>query len=93
VEVLVQASLDVLYFNKTVEKVKIELKKNSNQELEIFCSGRGKLRAKITKDTADIWVTGTEEEISAWEQFFIDFASVPEFSLRQYVQWAKGIST
>lgn len=89
-EVLVHAVLEVLYFNEKVDKVRITIKKNSNQELEITCSGRGRLRGRIRKDVADIWVTGTDEEVSAWERFFTDFAQVPAFSLRQYLQWAKG---
>lgn len=90
VEVLVQACLEVLYFNQRVDKVKMVLKKNSNQDIQMTYSGRGKMRARIRKDAADIWVTGTEEEVRSWEQFFIDFASVPEFSLREYIKWARG---
>jgi len=89
-EVLVHACLDTLYYNHNVQKVKIVLKKNSNQDLETICSGRGKLKGRIKKDVAEVWVTGTDEEVLGWEQFFSDFASVPEFSLREYISWAKG---
>jgi len=90
VETLLRACLDVLYFNKTVTKVQMTVKTNSNQILEVTCSARGRLRGRITKDVADIWVTGTPEEIKHWNRFFTDFAQVPDFSLKEYVSWLKG---
>jgi len=89
-EVLVNAYVESLYFNEKVTKVKVILKKNTNQEISILCTGRGRMRGRISKDIAEIWVSGTDEELLAWEQFFRDFAAVPEFSLRDYVEWAKG---
>ena len=89
-EVLVNAYIESLFFNEKVTKVKITLKKDSNQVIRILCTGRGKLRGKIVKDVAEIWVSGTDEELLAWTQFFRDFATVPEFSLRDYVNWARG---
>lgn len=91
VEVLVRAWLEVLYFDPSVKRVRIDIKKNSNQELEITATGRGRLRARTNKDVADIWITGSPKVISQWEKFFTDFASVPVFSLRQYMKWAKGV--
>jgi len=90
VETLVQAYVESLYFNEKVTSVKITLKKNSNQEIKILCTGRGRIRGKFVKDVAELWITGTEEELLAWTQFFRDFTKVPEFSLRDYVEWAKG---
>ena len=90
IEVLVQACLEILYFNEKVKKVRITIKKNSNQDIQLSCYGRGKLNARIRKDASEIWVTGTEEEVKSWEQFFSDFATVPEFSLHEYINWAKG---
>jgi len=90
-ETLVNAYSNVLYFNETVKKVRITIKKNSNQLIQVLCTGRGKLRATIKKDVAEIWVSGTEEEVLSWDQFFREFATVPEFSLRDYIDWAKGI--
>ncbi len=92
-ETIIQALVEILYFNKAVDKVKIDLKKNCNQEIEFACRGRGNLTGKITRDTTEIWVSGTEEEVKAWTRFFNDFATVPEFNLREYIQWAKGTST
>jgi len=90
VEEITRAYVESLYFNEIVKKVGIVIKKNSNQEVEIRCYGRGTLRGKIRKDAAEIWVSGTSEEVLGWEQFFRDFVSVPEFSLREYMNWAKG---
>ena len=90
VETLVHAYVESLYFNEKVASVKIVLKKNSNQEISILCTGRGRIRGKITKDVAELWVTGTEEELLAWAQFFKDFVKVPEFSLHRYLEWVKG---
>jgi len=39
---------------------------------------------------AELWVTGTEEELLAWTQFFKEFVKVPEFSLHRYLEWVKG---
>jgi len=89
-ETLVNAYSNVLYFNETVKKVKIAIKKNSNQLIQVLCTGRGRLRAAIKNDVAEIWVSGTEEEVLSWDQFFREFATVPEFSLRDYINWAKG---
>jgi len=89
-EVLVNAYVESLYFNEKVTKIKITLKKDSNQMIQILCTGRGRLRGRIVKDVVEIWVSGTDEELLAWTQFFRDFATVPEFSLREYIEWAKG---
>ena len=89
-EILVRAYLEILYFNKKVDKIRISIKKNTNQELTVTCTGRGRLRGRIRKDVADIWVTGTPEEVKHWDTFFTDFAQVPAFSLKEYVSWLKG---
>jgi len=88
-ETIVQAALDILHFDHRVDKVKMTLKKD-DQYLELICRGRGRLKARISKGVADIWVTGTQKQVKAWEEFFSKFAEAPEFSLKQYIQWARG---
>ena len=89
-ERIVNACLEILYFNEKVEKVRITIKKNSNQDIRLSCTGRGKLTARIRKDVAEVWVTGTDEELVSWEQFFTDFVTVPEFRLAEYIKWTKA---
>ena len=90
IEKIVNACLEILYFNEKVDKVRISIKKNSNQDIRLVCSGRGRLTARLRKDVAEVWVSGTDVEIQSWETFFTDFATVPDFSLREYIKWVKG---
>jgi len=93
-EILVQAFLESLYFNKNVKTVRIHLARIGEEvpthKVRISCSGRGRVKGKIVKGVFHGNVYGTQRQIDTWMEFFDTFLEVPEFSLPKYIKWLKN---
>ena len=92
-ELLVEAFMESLYFNKKVERIRVSMSRFGhecpNQNVYITCKGRGRLKGRVVKGVFHGTIYGTEKEIKAWLRFFKDFMEVPEFSLKNYIEWLK----
>lgn len=95
-ELLVEAFMESLYFNKKVERVRISMSRYGhempNQNVYITCSGRGRVKGKIVNGKLHGTIYGTDKEIKEWQEFFADFLQVPEFSLNDYIIWLRANS-
>lgn len=93
-EMLIEAFVECLYFNKNVKKVRIVISRHGdevpNQNVYITCTGRGRIKGKIVENKFHGTIYGTEREIKAWLKFFKDFVEAPEFSLEDYVRWLRN---
>lgn len=58
-------------------------------DVYITLSGRGRIKGKIEQGIFHGTVSGSEKQIKSWQTFFKAFVEVPEFSLKEYVQWLK----
>jgi len=92
-EVLVEALIETMYFNKKVDKVRVSISKLGdgvpNHNVQISCTGVGRVNGKIVDGVLHGTIFGTEKEIEHWQKFFSDFLEVPEFSLTRYIEWLK----
>jgi len=90
-EMLVEAFLESLYYNKNVKRIRITMSrfgaKCPTQNVYITCSGRGKMKGRIVNGVFHGTISGTEKEVEVWQTFFKRFIEVPEFSLKDYVAW------
>ena len=85
--------MDLLFFNKNVEHIKISMKRIGNvpgKNVKITCSGRGSLKGSVVDGEFHGVIRGTEKQVKAWQRFFDKFISVPEFSLTNYIEWLKS---
>jgi len=89
---LAEAFIELLFFNKKVEQIKITMKRlddDTPENVYINCSGRGRLKGCVVNGVFHGKINGTEKQVKAWQQFFKDFVEVPEFSLKNYISWLK----
>ena len=92
---LAEAFMELLFFNKKVEQIKITMKKldDAPENVYISCSGRGMLKGRVVNGVFHGTIKGTEKQVKAWQRFFKKFVEVPEFSLRDYIAWLKQNNT
>lgn len=90
-EMLVEAFMESLYFNRKVKRIRISMSrfgdKCPTQNVYITCSGRGKMKGRIVNGVFHGTISGTEKDVGEWQNFFKRFIEVPEFSLKDYVAW------
>ncbi|MBA7695865.1 hypothetical protein ES703_104505 [subsurface metagenome] len=90
---LAEAFMDLLFFNKNVSQIKISMKRIGDvpgKNVYITCSGRGALRGSVVDGKFSGIIRGTPKQVRAWQQFFKKFVEVPEFSLKDYIEWLKN---
>lgn len=92
-ELLVEAFMESVYMNKSVKQIKITMSRHGvacpTHDLYISLSGRGKIKGVIEQGVFRGTVSGTRKMVNSWQKFFKAFLEVPEFSLKEYVQWLK----
>lgn len=92
-ELLIEAFLETLYFNKSVERVRIVVSRFKpevpTQDVFITCSGRGRIKGKIVNGVFHGTIYGTERDIKRWQKFFSDFIEEPGFKLMDYIEWLR----
>ena len=91
-EILVEALIETMYFNKKVDKIRISISRLEDipdHNVRITCSGVGTVTGKIIDGVLHGTIHGTKKEIKHWQKFFSDFLEVPEFSLTRYINWLK----
>jgi len=93
-EILIEAFMESLYFNKDVERVKVYLSRFGHEvpthNVHITCSGRGRVKGKIVEGVFHGTIYGTEKEIGEWMEFLKMFVEVPGFELSRYIKWLKS---
>jgi len=92
-ELLIEAFVESVYVNKSVQQIKITMSRYGYEcpthDVYITLSGRGKIKGKIEQGIFHGTVSGSEKQIKNWQTFFKAFIEVPEFSLKEYVEWLK----
>lgn len=88
---LVDAFMELFFFNKKIEQIKISIKRldASSGNVYINCSGRGTLKGRVVNGVFHGIIKGNEKQVKAWQRFFKKFVEVPAFSLKEYVEWLK----
>ncbi len=90
---LAEAFMDLLFFNKNITHIKISMKRIGNvpgKNVRIICSGRGSLKGSVVDGKFHGVIRGTPKQVRAWQRFFDKFVEVPEFSLKDYIEWLKS---
>lgn len=89
---LAEAFIDLLYFNKNINHIKISMKRLGDvpENVSITCSGRGSLKGNVIDGKFHGIIRGTPRQVKAWQRFFNKFISVPAFSLTMYINWVKS---
>jgi len=89
---LAEAFMELLFFNKKVDKIKITMKRLEDPpsgNVQISCSGRGTLKGRVINGVFHGTIKGNEEQVKAWQRFFKKFVEVPAFSLKDYIEWLR----
>ena len=93
---LAEAFVDLLSFNKKVTRIKISMKRIGDipgENVYVTCSGRGSLKGSVVDGNFHGVIRGTPRQVKAWQRFFKKFVEVPDFSLKDYIEWLKNNNT
>lgn len=60
------------------------------ENVSITCSGRGSLKGNVIDGKFHGVIRGTPTQVKEWQRFFNKFVSVPEFSLKMYINWLQS---
>ena len=87
---IADAFMDLIFFHKKVDHVKISIKRFGDvpgENVSITCSGRGSLKGNVIDGTFHGIIRGTPAQVKAWQRFFDKFVEVPRFNLHEYIEW------